>query len=54
MTQDAQQLGEEVTSLRSQLANTMTMEAMVAPAAPQAPEERGQRFPDSSHVSESD
>ena len=51
MTQDAQQCGEEARSLRTQLANALTLTARAAPAAPQAPEDRGQKFPDSPDVS---
>jgi len=46
MTQDAQQSGEEARSLRTQLANALMVAARRAPAAPQAPEDRGQKFPD--------
>jgi len=44
MTQDVQQFGEEVRSLRTQLANALMLAARTAPAAPQAPEDRGQKF----------
>jgi hypothetical protein len=54
MTQDAQQSGEEVRSLRMQLANALMLAARAAPAAPQAPEDRGQMFPDSPDFSGSD
>jgi len=39
MTRDAQQSGEEVRDLRTQLANALTLAARVAPTAPQAPED---------------
>jgi hypothetical protein len=48
VTQDARQFGEEVHGLRTQLANALTL------AAPQAPEDRGQKFPSSPDISESD
>jgi hypothetical protein len=54
MTQDAQQSGEEARSLRTQLANALTLAARAAPAAPQAPEDRGQKLPDSTDFSGSD
>jgi len=54
MTQDAQQSGEEARSLRTQLANALTLAARAALAAPQAPEDRGQKFPDSPDFSGSD
>jgi len=54
MTRDARQSGEEVRCLRTQLANALTLAARVAPAAPQAPEDRGQKFPDSPDFSGSD
>jgi hypothetical protein len=54
MTQDEQELGEEVHSLRMQLANALTLTARAAPAAPQAGEDKGQKFPDSLDISESD
>jgi hypothetical protein len=47
MTLDARQSGEEVRDLRTQLANTLMLAARAAPAALQAPEDRGQKFPDS-------
>jgi hypothetical protein len=47
MTQDAQQFGDQVRSLSTQFANALTLAARVATAAPQAPEGRGQNFPDS-------
>jgi hypothetical protein len=54
MTRDAWQSGEEVRGLRKQLANALTLAARVALAAPQAPEDRGQKFPSSPDFSESD
>jgi len=54
MTQDAQQSGEEVRSLRTQLVNALTLAARAAPAVPQTPEDRGQKFPDSLDFSGSD
>jgi hypothetical protein len=54
MTRDARQSGEEVRDLRTQLANVLTLAARTAPAAPQAPEDRGQKFPDSPDFSGSD
>jgi hypothetical protein len=48
VTQDARQFGEEVHGLRTQLANALTL------AAPQAPEDIGQKFPSSPDFSESD
>jgi cell division septum initiation protein DivIVA len=47
MTQDAGQSGEEVRSLRTQFANALTLAAKAAPAALQAPDDRGPNFPDS-------
>jgi len=52
MTRDAWQSGEEVRGSRAQLANALTLASRAAPAAPQAPEDRGQKFPDSPHYSE--
>jgi hypothetical protein len=54
ITQDAQQYGEEACSLRMQLANALTLAGRAAPVAPQAPEDRGQKFPDSPDFSGSD
>ena len=54
MTQDAQQSGEETRSLRMQLANCLMLPARAAPAAPQAPEDRGNKFPASPDFSGSD
>jgi len=54
MTWDIQQSGEEARSLRTQLANALMLAARVAPAAPQAPEDRGQKIPNSPDFSVSD
>jgi len=54
MTRDARQSGEEVRGLRTQLANALMLAARAAPAAPQAPEDRGQKFPHSPDFSGSD
>jgi hypothetical protein len=54
MTRDPLQSGEEVCGLRTQLANPLTLAGRVAPAAPQTPEDRGQKFPDSPDFSGSD
>jgi len=54
MTRDARQSGEEVRGLRTQLANALTLAARAAPAAPQVPEDRGQKFPNSPDFSGSD
>jgi hypothetical protein len=48
---DAQQSGEEVTGLRMQLADALTMVARVAPAALQTSEPRSQKFPNRSDFS---
>jgi len=53
MTQGAQQSGEEARSSRTQFANALTLAARASPAAPQVPEDRGQKFPDSPDFSES-
>jgi hypothetical protein len=45
MTQDTQQSGEDVRSLRTQFANAMPLGARATPAATQAPEDRGQKCP---------
>jgi hypothetical protein len=47
MTEDAQESGEEVRSLRTKLANALTLAARAPPTAHQAPEDRGQKSPDS-------
>jgi hypothetical protein len=54
MTRDTQESGEEVHGLRTQLANALTLAARTAPAAPQALEDQGQKFPDSPDFSQSD
>jgi len=54
MTQDAQRSGEEARSLGMQLGNAFTLAARAAPASPQAPEDRGQKFPDCPDFSGSD
>jgi hypothetical protein len=54
MTRDPRQSGDEVRGLRMQLANALTLAARVAPAAPQTPEDRVQKFPDSPDFSGSD
>jgi len=54
ITRDARQCGEEVRGLRMQLANALKLAAGAAPAAPQAPEDRGQIFTDSPDFSWSD
>ena len=54
MTRDARQSGEEVRGLRTQLANALMLAARATPTAPQAPEDRGQKFPDSPDFSGSD
>jgi len=54
MTRDARQSGEEVRDLRTQLANALMLAARAAPAAPQAPEDRGQKFLDSPDFSGTD
>jgi len=47
VTRNAQQSGEEVHGLRTQLANALTLAARAAPAAPLAPVDTGKKFPDS-------
>jgi hypothetical protein len=54
MTRDAQDSGEEARGLKTQLANALMLAARAALAAPQAPEDRGQKFPDSLYFSGSD
>jgi hypothetical protein len=41
MIRDSRQSGKEVRVLRMELANALTLAARAAPAAPQAPEDRG-------------
>lgn len=45
MTRDAHRSGKEVCCLMVQLANVLTLAVRAAPAAPQPPEDRGQKFP---------
>jgi hypothetical protein len=47
MIRDARQCVEEVRALRMQLSNALTLAGRAAPAAAQAPEDRGQKFPTS-------
>lgn len=47
MTRDAQQSGEELCSLRTQLANALMFADRVAPALPEALEDGGRKIPDS-------
>jgi len=47
MTRDTRQLGEEVWSLSTQLANALSLVAWVAPTPRQQPEDRWRKFPDS-------
>jgi hypothetical protein len=54
MTRDAYESGEEVHGLRMQLGYSLTLAGRAAPAAPQAPEDSGQKFPYSPHFSGSD
>ena len=54
MTRDARQSGKEVRGLRTQLANALMLAASAAPTAPQAPEDRGQKVPDSPDFSGTD
>jgi len=54
MTRDARQSGKEVRGLRTQLANALTLATRMAPAGPQTPKDRRQKFPDSPDFSESD
>ena len=54
MTRDEQQCGEEVHGVRTLLANARRFAARETLAAPQAPEDRGQLFPDSLDLSGSD
>jgi len=54
MAMDAQQSGEEVRGLRMQFANALILEASATPAAPESPEDRGQKFPHSPDFSGSD
>jgi hypothetical protein len=54
MIRDARQAGDNVRSLRTKSANALTLAARTAPGAPQAPEDSGQKFPDSTDFSGSD
>jgi len=54
MTRDAREASKEGRSLRTQLANALSLVARVAPPAPPQPEDRGQKFPDSPDFSGSD
>jgi len=54
MTRDAREASADATSLRTQLANALSLAAQAAPPAPQQPEDRGQKFPDSLHISGQD
>jgi len=54
MTQNAWQSGDEVHHLRMQLPNALRSAARASPAAPQAPEDRGQKNPDSLDCADSD
>jgi hypothetical protein len=54
MTRDAQDVSIENASLRTQLANGLSLASRVAPTPPQGQEERGQKFPDPPDFSGSD
>jgi hypothetical protein len=54
MTRDAREASKESWSLRTQLVNAMSLAAWAAPPAPQQPEDRGQKFPNSPDFSGSD
>ena len=54
MTRDARTSGAEVRALRMQLANALSLVALVAPTPPQQPKDYGQRFPNSLDCSGSD
>ena len=54
MTRDAQESGEEICGLRTQLANALMLPARPAPAAPETTEDRGQKFANSPDISGSD
>jgi hypothetical protein len=54
MTQDAQQSGQEIHGLRTQLENAFTFAARAAQAAFKALEDRVQKYPDSPDISGSD
>jgi hypothetical protein len=54
MIKDRLQSGEEVQGLRMQLANALTVAGRTASAPLQAPEDGGQKFPDSPVFSRTD
>jgi hypothetical protein len=51
-TRDAREASDESRSLRTQLANALSLAARAAPPAPQQLEDRGPKFPDSPEFSE--
>jgi len=51
MSQDALQSGEEACSLRTQLGNAVTLAARATTVAPHAPEDKGEKCPDSPDIS---
>jgi len=51
ITRDARESGDEVQGLRTQLANALTLAERAAPSAPHAPEDSGQKVPDSPDIS---
>jgi len=54
MTRDAREANVEAVSLRTQLANALSLAVRAAPTPPQEQEDRGQKFPDSLDFSGSD
>jgi hypothetical protein len=54
MTRDAREANAEAVSLRTQLANALSLAVRAAPTPPQAQEDREQKFPDSPDFSGSD
>jgi hypothetical protein len=54
MTGDAREANAEAVSLRTQLANALSLAIWAAPAPPQGQEDRGEKFPDSPDFSGSD
>jgi len=54
MTRDAREANAEAVSLRTQLANALSLAAWAAPTPPQGQEDRGQKFPNSPDFSGSD
>jgi len=54
MTQEAQNSGEEVSNVWTELANILTLAVRAVPAAPQAKQHVGQNFLDSQDISGSD